>query len=142
MRSIRKFYFIDFEISYTSKDITPWGGMVFLRQMLQKIKFRELIDDNPDLPKSGSNRGYKSSTIIEEFITSIWCGANRFLHTEVTRHDVALGKILDWKNTPGQDTYKRFFVKFDQAKNQRVSDYFYSWIFDNFKFDNFTLNID
>lgn len=133
---------MDFEISYTSKEITPWGGMVFLSQMLKKIGFRKIIEDNADLPKSGSNRGYKSSTIIEGFITSIWCGASRFLHTEVTRHDIALGDIFDWSRTPGQDTYKRFFAKFDQAKNQAVSDYFYSWIFDNFKFDNFTLDID
>ena len=131
-----------FDISYTSKEITPWGGMVFLKQMLQKIGFREVIDSNLDLPQSGSNRGYKTATIIEGFITSIWCGANRFLHTEVTRHDLTLGKIFDWKNTPGQDTYKRFFGKFNQATNQKVSDYFYSWIFDNFKFDNFTLDID
>ncbi len=116
--------------------------MAFLKQMLQKIGFRELIDNNSDLPQSGSNRGYKTSTILECFITSIWCGANRFLHTEVTRHDVALGKIFDWKNIPGQDTYKRFFSKFNQVKNQKVSDYFYSWIFSNFKFDNFTLDID
>ena len=133
---------MEFDISYTSKEITPWGGMVFLKQMLQKIGFREVIDCNLDLPQSGSNRGYKTSTIIEGFITSIWCGANRFLHTEVTRHDLTLGKIFDWKNTPGQDTYKRFFNKFNQATNQKVSAYFYSWIFDNFKFDNFTLDID
>lgn len=142
MRSIRQNILMDFDISYTSKEITPWGGMVFLKQMLQKIGFRELIERNEDLPQSGSNRGYKTATIIESFITSIWCGANRFLHTEVTRHDTALGKIFDWKNTPGQDTYKRFFSKFTQAKNHRVSDFFYSWIFDNFKFDNFTLDID
>ena len=133
---------MEFDISYTSKEITPWGGMVFLKQMLQKIGFREVIDSNLDLPQSGSNRGYKTATIIEGFITSIWCGANRFLHTEVTRHDLTLGKIFDWKNTPGQDTYKRFFSKFNQATNQKVSAYFYSWIFDNFKFDNFTLDID
>jgi Transposase DDE domain group 1 len=133
---------MEFDISYTSKEITPWGGMVFLKQMLQKTGFRELINQNTDLPQSGSNRGYKTSTIIEGFITSIWCGANRFLHTEVTRHDSALGKIFDWKNTPGQDTYKRFFSKFTQAKNHNISQYFYSWIFDNFKFDNFTLDID
>jgi hypothetical protein len=133
---------MEFDISYTSKEITPWGGMVFLKQMLQKIGFREVIDSNLDLPQSGSNRGYKTSTIIEGFITSVWCGANRFLHTEVTRHDLALGKIFDWKNTPGQDTYKRFFGKFNQATNQKVGAYFYSWIFDNFKFDNFTLDID
>jgi len=142
MRSIRKINKMEFDISYTSKEITPWGGMVFLQQMLQKIGFRALIERNTDLPLSGSNRGYKTATIIEGFITSIWCGANRFLHTEVTRHDSALGKIFDWKNTPGQDTYKRFFGKFTQAKNLAVSDYFYSWIFDNFKFDNFTLDID
>lgn len=133
---------MEFDISYTSKEITPWGGMVFLKQMLQKTGFRDLIEANPDLPESKSNRGYKTSTIIEGFITSIWCGANRFMHTEVTRHDAALGKIFDWKQTPAQDTYKRFFSKFTQATNHSVSDYFYSWIFDNFKFDNFTLDID
>jgi len=142
MRSIRKKRLMEFDISYTSKEITPWGGMVFLKQMLQKIGFRKLIEDNPDLPVSGSNRGYNTSTIIEGFITSIWCGANRFLHTEVTRHDAALGKIFEWKNTPGQDTYKRFFSKFTQVTNQKVSDYFYSWFFKNVKFDNFTLDID
>ena len=133
---------MEFEISYTNKEIIPGGGMVFLNQMLKKIGFREVVDRNLDLPQSGSNRGYKTSTILEGFITSIWCGANRFLHTEVTRHDLTLGKIFGWDSTPGQDTYKRFFGKFDQSTNQKVSDYFYSWIFDNFKFDNFTLDID
>ena len=142
MRSIRNINTMDFDISYTSKEITPWGGMVFLKQMLDKIGFRKLVEDNPDLPRSGSNRGYDTSTILEGFITSIWCGANRFLHTEVTRHDASLGKIFGWKRTPGQDTYKRFFGKFNQTLNLKVSDYFYSWIFDNFKFDNFTLDID
>ena len=133
---------MEFDISYTSKEITPWGGMVFLKQMLLKIGFRELIERNPDLPVSGSNRGYKTATIVEGFITSIWCGANRFLHTEITRHDAALRKIFGWSSTPGQDTYKRFFSKFTQATNQKVSDYFYSWFFDHVKFDNFTLDID
>ena len=142
MRSNRGKTIMEFDISYTSKEVTPWGGMVFLKQMLQKIGFKEVVENNPDLPQSGSNRGYKTTTIIEGFITSIWCGANRFLHTEVTRQDRALGKIFNWSTAPGQDTYKRFFGKFNQATNQKVSDYFYSWIFDNFKFDNFTLDID
>jgi len=142
MRSIREKSAMEFDISYTSKEVTPWGGMVFLSQMLQKIGFKDIIEQNSDLPQSGSNRGYKTSTIIEGFIASIWCGANRFLHTEITRHDAVLGKIFNWKSVPGQDAYKRFFNKFNQAINQRVSDYFYSWIFDNFKFNNFTLDID
>ena len=88
---------MDFEISYTDKEITPWGGMVFLRQMLEKIGFRQAIELQEDLPRPGSNRGYNPTTIIEGFITSIWCGANRFLHTEVTGNDMALSKIFGWK---------------------------------------------
>ena len=133
---------MEFDISYTSKEITPWGGMLLLRQMLNKIGFKEVIALCPDLPTPKSNRGYSPNTIIESFLVSIWSGANRFLHTEVTRHDKALSKIFDWKQAPGQDTYKRFFGKFTQAKNQRVSDYFYSWMFDNVKFDNYTLDCD
>jgi len=142
MRSIRKIKTMEFDLSFTNKEITPWGGMVFLKQMLDKIGFKEQISQCHDLPLPQSNRGHKVSTIVEAFITSIWCGANRFMHTEVTRHDIALGKIFNWKEIPAQDTYKRFFNKFDQATNQKVSDHFYSWIFDNFKFDNFTLDID
>ena len=95
MRSIREIKAMEFDISYTNKEITPWGGMVFLSQMLQKIGFRQAIENNTDLPQSGSNRGYKTSTIIEGFITSIWCGANRFLHTEITRQDAVLRKIFN-----------------------------------------------
>jgi hypothetical protein len=142
MRSIRKNIAMEFDISYTSKEITPWGGMIFLKQMLHKIGFREQISKCEDLPQPKSNRGHKVTTILEAFITSIWCGANRFMHTEVTRHDVALGRMFDWESVPAQDTYKRFFGKFNQATNQGVSNHFYSWIFDNFKFDHFTLDID
>ena len=91
--------------------------MVFLKGMLQKIGFREIVDEDVDLPKAKSNRGCKASTILKSFISNIWCGANRFLHTELTRHDAVLGDIFDWKLTHGQDTHKPFFLKFDQLEN-------------------------
>ena len=52
----------------------------------------------------------------------------------------ALGTI--GKFTKGQDAYKRYFSKYTQSTNQKVSDYFYSWSFDSLHFDNFTLDID
>jgi hypothetical protein len=133
---------MEIEISYTDKEITPWGGMVLMRKVLDKLEFGKHVDECVDLPRPGSNRGYDPKTIIESFLVSIWCGANRFLHTEVTRHDATLGKIFDWKSTPGQDTYKRFFSKFKQGDNQRISDYFYKWIFNKITFDNYTLDCD
>jgi hypothetical protein len=133
---------MEFEISYTDKEITPWGGMVLLKQMLKKIGFRNVISTCPDLPSPKSNRGYSPITIVESFLVSIWSGANRFLHTEVTRHDKALGNIFEWEQAPAQDTFKRFFSKFTQAINQRVSEHLYTWMFDNVKFDHYTLDCD
>ncbi|MFK7106459.1 transposase [Flavobacterium oreochromis] len=131
-----------FELSFTNKEITPWGGMVFLKQMLDKISFKTHIDNCNSLPTQNSNQGYDISVILESFITSIWCGANRFLHTEVTRADRALGDILGWSQTPAQDLYKRYFSKFTQATNQEVSRYFFSWFFQNVNINYFTLDID
>lgn len=142
MRSIRYICKMEFEINYTNQEITPWGGMVFLRQMLDKIGFKNKVEECTDLPRPKSNRGYLPSTIIESFLVSIWSGANRFMHTEITRHDAVLKKIFGWEQAPAQDVYKRYFSKFTQVTNQRVSDYFYSWLFESIRFDNYTLDCD
>lgn len=131
-----------FELSFTNKEITPWGGMVFLKQMLDKIGFAPVIKDCEALPTQNSNRGHNVTTILESFMTSIWCGANRFLHTEVTRSDSALGKIFGWKTMPGQDAYKRYFKKFKQSTNLDVGRHFFSWFFKNININYFTLDID
>jgi len=128
--------------SFTNKEVTPWGGMVFMKQMLDKIGFRELITSCDVLPTQNSNRGHSVLILIESFLTSIWCGANRFLHTEVTRSDKALSKIFGWENVPGNDAYKRYFNKFSQGTNQRVCDHFFSWFFENIQLNHFTLDID
>ena len=85
MRSIRQIVEMEFDISYTSKEITPWGGMVFLKQMLQKIGFRKMVDK--------CDEGiYKPSAIIDYFIIAFFV-ANK-LHIEVTSHDRAFWKYL------------------------------------------------
>jgi hypothetical protein len=131
-----------FELSFTNQEITPWGGMVFLKQMLGKIGFRDTINSCTSLPVQASNRGHSIAVILESFITSVWCGANRFIHTEVTRSDRALAKIFNWSVVPGQDAYKRYFNKFSQSLNQSVSQHFFSWFFQNLNINYFTLDID
>lgn len=142
MLSIRKKTDMNFELSYTSKEITPWGGMVFLKQMLDKLEFRKQVESCMALPVQNSNRGHSVPVLLESFITSIWCGANKFMHTEVTRADGALSKIFDWGKVPGNDAYKRYFNKFNQVTNQEVSRHFFSWFFKNLSINYFTLDID
>jgi len=132
------------ELSYqfTNKEITPWGGMVFLKQFLDKMGFSEQVSLCDSLPQPGSNRGYALPVLLESFICSVWCGATRFLHTELTRSDRALAQIFGWERVPAQDAYKRFFGKFSQVDNLRVSDYFFRWILNNYKYDNYTIDFD
>lgn len=130
------------KIQYTDKCITPWGGMSLLKNMLNQINFEGIISDVPCLPQPCSNRGYKPYTIIESFITSVWCGANRFLHTEITRQDHVLSEIFGWGRTPAQDVYKRYFGKFSQSINTEVFNYIYKWFFSQLTFDNYTIDFD
>ena len=75
-------------------------------------------------------------------MVSVWCGANRFLHTEVTRHDGVLARVFGWKRTPGQDTFKRFFSKSSFESNHELSQKLFQWVFQKVKFDDFTLDCD
>ncbi|MEN6621886.1 MAG: hypothetical protein ABFD50_10090 [Smithella sp.] len=74
---------MDFQIRFTDKEITPWGGMALIKKMMDRCGIDDLLSFL-DLPLPGSNRGYKPEYIIKIFLVSVWRGANRFLHTEVT----------------------------------------------------------
>ena len=113
MLIIRDICCMDYTLSFTDKEVTPWAGLGFLKGMMDKMGFSQKISTLDIIPQPNSNRGYCPETIIEAFMVSIWCGANRFLHTEVTRHDRALADIFGWDRVPGNDNYKRFFRIFD-----------------------------
>ncbi len=51
---------------------------------MNKIGFRVQVDTCLSLPIQGSNRGHNVGDLLEAFTASVWCGANRFMHTEVT----------------------------------------------------------
>jgi len=39
--------------------------------------------------------------LIEQFLIGVWCGANRFEHMEVTRHDEAIRQIFGYERMQG-----------------------------------------
>jgi len=132
---------MNLKIDFTDKEITPWGGIVFLKRMLDKIEFAKILSEL-DIPKPGSNRGYSGTQLVISFIVSIWCGANKFFHTEVTRQDEVIKEIFGWKSMAGHLSFERFFCKFSKARNQRVFTDLYQWFFNQLKFDNYTLDVD
>lgn len=131
----------ELKIEFTDKEITPWGGIVLLEKMMDKMSFFQVLKDAP-LPAQGSNRGYNPVQLIVQFIISIWSGASRYEHLEVTRFDGVIQQMFGWKSMAGHRAFARYFQKFSIEDNAKVFTYLYQWFFNNLAFDNFTLDLD
>jgi hypothetical protein len=129
------------KIEFTDKEITPWGGIALLQKMMDKMSFSQVLKDAP-LPAQGSNRGYDPVQLIVQFIISIWSGASRYEHLEVTRFDGVMQQMFGWKSMAGHRAFARYFQKFSMEDNAKVFTYLYQWFFNNLAFDNFTLDLD
>jgi len=69
----------DFEMRFSNREVTAWGGLALLKRMLNVIGFRTLAR-SWNLPQPSSKRVYPPTQIIEQCIVSIWCDVNRFAH--------------------------------------------------------------
>ena len=94
------------------------------------------------LPQPGSNRGYAPIQLLLQFMLSVWCGANRFEHTEVTRHDTVLKRLFGFGRMANFKAIMRLFGKFDQGTNLQVFGKLYRWFFSNLHVDGLTLDLD
>jgi hypothetical protein len=132
---------MDMKIDFTDKEITPWGGMILLKKVIEKTKINAALQ-TMNLPQQRSNRGYDPIQLINNFWVSLWCGANHFEHLEVTRQDPVVQEIFGWKKMAGHKAFQRYFGKFTQALNQEVFGALYTWFFSELKFERYTLDCD
>ena len=120
-----------FEIKFTSREVSAWGGLALLKQMLSSMDFKQAASQW-DLPKPRSNRGYQPVQLIEQFMVSIWCGACRFSHLEITRLDGTLTRLFGWTHVAGHKAVMRLFSRFTQNNHEQVQAQIYRWFFDKF----------
>ena len=118
-----------FEIKFTDREVSAWGGMALMKRMLDQMGFQQAAS-GWDLPRPGSNRGYPPVQLIEQWIVSIWCGACRFAHTETVRFDGTLTRLFGWTKAAGHRAIVRLFERFDMARNEEVQEAVYRWFFD------------
>ncbi len=109
----------NFEIKYTNQDVTAWGGMRLMKEVIERSGVRQQLSELP-LPEPESNRGYDPQLITESFLVNVWMGCSRLCHTEILRQDSTLKTLFGWKQTPSGTTYGRFFNKFSQGLNQTI----------------------
>ena len=97
---------MDLKIEFTDKEITTWGGMILMRQIIKGTGINEVLQEI-GLPVQHSNRGYNLIQLINSFWVSIFSGANRFEHLEVTRHDHIIQKMFGYKKMAGHKAFER-----------------------------------
>lgn len=114
-----------------------WGGMGLMKRMLDHLGFDAALAGS-GLPPPGSNRGYRP----EQLILSVWCGANRFEHGEVTRHDPVLKRLFGFARMANFKAIMRLFGKFNQHLNDTVMAELYRWLFGKIAIDGVTLDLD
>jgi hypothetical protein len=51
---------------FTDKKVTPWGGMLLMKEFLDRIGIREEMS-KCGLPQPKSNRGYNPLDIVDSF---------------------------------------------------------------------------
>jgi len=131
-----------FEIKFTSREVSAWGGLALLKQMLGSMNFKQAASQW-NLPEPGSNRGYQPVQLIEQFLVSIWCGACRFSHLEITRLDGTLTRLFGWTHVAGHKAVMRLFSRFTQNDHEQVQAQIYRWFFDKFTtLPRITLDMD
>lgn len=118
-----------------------YGGLAILKQMLTQPGFVDKLEHLP-LPVQGSNRGYSPIQLFVQFMSGVWCGANRFSQLDITRMDRSIQRMFGWDKMPEHKAFQHYFEKFDMTTTYSVFGSLYRWFFDNLKFDNFTLDID
>ena len=69
-------------LHFSGKAVSAWGGLALMQRMLSAIGFRAAAG-RWSLPPPGSNRGFAPVMLIEQFLVSLWCGANRFSQLEI-----------------------------------------------------------
>ena len=117
-----------FTVGFSDREVTAWGGLALMKQMLDRLQFRQAFP-RFGVPEPSSNRGYAACQLVEQFIVSIWCGGCRFAHAEMVRFDNVLCRLFGWSCAAEFKAIMRLFGRFDMIMNERVQGNMYRRLF-------------
>jgi len=130
-----------FDVKFTSREVSAWGGLALLKKMMDGMGVFQAIQ-SWQLPMPGSNRGYAPAQLLEQMIVSIWCGANRFVHSDITRLDKTLARLFGWSRVAEHKSIMRLFQRFDQSKATELQRNCFNWLFVKLNLNRITLDVD
>ena len=133
--------FSGFEIQYSDKPVTPFGGLVLMKELVERTGILSQMQQS-DIPQNTSPNGYDPMVVIQSFWVSVWCGACKFLQIEHIRFDETLKEIFGWAKIPSHVTFGRFFKKFSWKRNNAVFPGIMEWFLAQMQLKSITLDFD
>lgn len=99
----------------TPKAISPFGGLASFIAFLGQIGFAPAVQRQMPFPEPTSNNAIPLAHCLTAFLMSVVVGAQRFAHCQWLRADHVLHALLGLERFPGDDTIRKFFLRFSQA---------------------------
>jgi len=132
----------ELDIQYTDKPITPFGGLTTVKRFYDRSGLQEEIK-SLSLPQPGSNRAYDPVHLLESFLVSVLLGSHRLDHSGLLRHDKVISELFSWeKGMASENTFCRFFKKFDTELNEDIFITLNRWWFEKLNIKHHTIDID
>lgn len=127
---------------FTSRRVSPWGGMKFFQQTYERSGVREALLA-ASLPQGTSNNAHKAIDLVEGLMVSAVLGSKRLAHTALLRHDEVLAEMFNWEKGMGsQSTFSRYFRTFTLEKTDRVHTQVMRYWWDQQHIKKITVDVD
>ncbi|MDX9752296.1 MAG: IS1380 family transposase [Flavobacteriales bacterium] len=127
---------------FTSKKISPWGGLKFFQQTYERSGVREDLLA-ATLPEGGSNRAYAGIDLVEGLMVSAVLGSRRMAHTGMLRTDEVIKEMFNWQGgMASQSTFSRFFRKFTTEGNDALFTTLMRKWWDRMRIEKVTIDFD
>ena len=104
--------------NFAGKDLTPYGGLFPVATMLEKLGFRNLVEES--LTVSRIPRFMPVYEFLLSIVLSIYVGFFRLSHIRFVSRDLMLTGILKVTHLPPQSTFWRFLASLHVVVAQQV----------------------
>jgi Transposase DDE domain group 1 len=93
---------------FTGKNLTPYGGLFPVATMLEKLNFKQLIEETLTVKRKVRAMGMYQ--FVLGMVLAIYVGFSRLHHIRFVAKDPMLTRILKVWELPGQSTFWRFLA--------------------------------
>jgi hypothetical protein len=107
-------------ISYTSKPVSGWGGLVPVIEYVERLGLRQVLAHALPDGRCSPNQ-IPVVDIVLVFLASVLTGARRFAHVERLRADAVVQAILGVQRMPSAMTVTRYFNGFVRSQVEHLA---------------------